>query len=226
MVMENKPYLLFRPKRDSKDYVILVFWATNYDDTRCNIQENAEVIEKEVLAEGFQLQFKVENIPSSRWFISYAKQLLHLGGLKQRKLSSPTTGSQAVEVFHDSLGWSTTLPHQRSKNWSKPHLLWFLNSYKQQLKVWRIICYETCTFFWLCDCSRTVRIWRLPRSSTKQLGACRLKSPTFSPTNCFMWKSIAYCLEPVNRIKIKRLFSLWMYCNKTQAKKPFNVCLI
>ena len=26
MIMENKPYLLFRPKSNTKDYVILVFW--------------------------------------------------------------------------------------------------------------------------------------------------------------------------------------------------------
>ena len=71
MIMENKPYLLFRPKSDTKDYVILVFWSTNFDHTLCSIQENAEVIKKEVLADGYRLRFKVENIPSLRKFTLY-----------------------------------------------------------------------------------------------------------------------------------------------------------
>ena len=71
MIMENKPYLLFRPKSDTKDYVILVFWSTNFDDTLCSIQENAEVIKKEVLADGYRLRFRVENIPSPRRFTLY-----------------------------------------------------------------------------------------------------------------------------------------------------------
>ena len=71
MIMDNKSYLLFRPKSDTKDYVILVFWSTNFDDTLCSIQENTEVIKKEVLADGYQLWFKVENIPSPRIFSLY-----------------------------------------------------------------------------------------------------------------------------------------------------------
>ena len=70
MIMKNKRYLLFRPKSDTKD-VILVFWSTNFDDTLCSIQENAEVIKQEVLADGYQLRFKVENIPSPRRFTLY-----------------------------------------------------------------------------------------------------------------------------------------------------------
>ena len=71
MIMENKFYLLFRPKSDTKDYVILVFCSTNFDDTLSSIQKNAEVIKKEVLADGYQFQFKVENIPSQPRFTLY-----------------------------------------------------------------------------------------------------------------------------------------------------------
>ena len=74
MIMENKPYLLFRPKSNTKDYVILVFWSTNFAglyDTLCSIQENAEIIKQEVLADSYQLRFKVENIPSPRRFTLY-----------------------------------------------------------------------------------------------------------------------------------------------------------
>ena len=71
MIMEKKPYLLFRPKSDTKDYVILVFWSTSFDDSACSIQQNAEVIKQEVLADGYQLRFKAENIPSPRRFTLY-----------------------------------------------------------------------------------------------------------------------------------------------------------
>ena len=36
MITENKPYSVFRPNRDTKNYVILVFWSTNFDDTHCS----------------------------------------------------------------------------------------------------------------------------------------------------------------------------------------------
>ena len=36
MIMEKNPYLLFRPKSDTKDYVILVFWSTSFDDSACS----------------------------------------------------------------------------------------------------------------------------------------------------------------------------------------------
>ena len=62
------PCLLFRPKSDTKDYVILVFWSTSFDDSACSIQQNAEVIKQEVLADGYQLRLKAENIPSPRRF--------------------------------------------------------------------------------------------------------------------------------------------------------------
>ena len=42
-----------------------------FDDSACSIQQNAEVIKQEALADGYQLQFKAENIPSPRRFILY-----------------------------------------------------------------------------------------------------------------------------------------------------------
>ena len=54
MIIEKKPYLLFRPKSDTKD-VILVFWSASFDDSACSIQQNTEVIRQEVLSDGYQL---------------------------------------------------------------------------------------------------------------------------------------------------------------------------
>ena len=100
MVMENKPYLLFRLKSDTKDYVILVFWATNYDDTCCNIQENAELIKKEVLADGFQLRFKVKNIPSPRQFIFYMlNNYFTLAVLNDEDCHLPPQNHKQLESF-------------------------------------------------------------------------------------------------------------------------------
>ena len=100
MVMETKPYLLIRPKSDTKGYVILVFWATNYDDTRCNIQENAEAIKKEVLAYGFQLRFRVENIPSPRRFVFYMlNNYLTLAVQNNDDCHLPTIDHKQLESF-------------------------------------------------------------------------------------------------------------------------------
>ena len=65
MIMGKFPYFLFRPKADSKDYIILLFWATNSEDTDCEIQKNVEVIKQEVAGDGFQLRFINENLLST-----------------------------------------------------------------------------------------------------------------------------------------------------------------
>jgi len=39
MVMGDLPYILFRPKSETKDYVILIFWSTSFDDIAYEIQQ-------------------------------------------------------------------------------------------------------------------------------------------------------------------------------------------
>jgi len=46
MVMGDLPYILFRPKSETKDYVILIFWSASFDDTACEIQQKTEIINK------------------------------------------------------------------------------------------------------------------------------------------------------------------------------------
>ena len=37
VIMGNLPYILFRPKSETKEYVVLLFWSTNMDDAVCEV---------------------------------------------------------------------------------------------------------------------------------------------------------------------------------------------
>ena len=39
VIMGNLPYILFRPKSETKEYVVLLFWSTNMDDAACEVQK-------------------------------------------------------------------------------------------------------------------------------------------------------------------------------------------
>ena len=60
--MGNAPYILFQPRNLTKDYVIVLFWSTSIDDCNCKIQEQAEVIKKDVSLDDFKLIFRVETM--------------------------------------------------------------------------------------------------------------------------------------------------------------------
>ena len=66
LLMGNLPHILFRPKSDTKEYVILLFWSTNMDDCECEIQKKFEIIKQEIAVDHFQLRCVVENVPSPR----------------------------------------------------------------------------------------------------------------------------------------------------------------
>ena len=70
-LMQHMPYILFRPTSETKDYVILVFWATSIDESACEIQRRAEIIKQEIAVDNFQLRFTTEKIPTARRFMSY-----------------------------------------------------------------------------------------------------------------------------------------------------------
>ena len=71
LIMQNMPYLLFRPKTQNKEYIVLIFWATSFDDSCYAIQQKAEVIKQEVSVDDYKLRFKVENITAPRRFMLY-----------------------------------------------------------------------------------------------------------------------------------------------------------
>ena len=71
LLMENLPYKLFRPKAETKDYVLLVFWASSLDDSACEAQKSVEAIKQEIFADSFRLLFDVESVPALRRQVSY-----------------------------------------------------------------------------------------------------------------------------------------------------------
>ena len=64
VLMENLPYILFRPKSETKEYVVLLFWSTNMDNSACKVQKKAQTLKAEVFINKFQKYFKVENVPN------------------------------------------------------------------------------------------------------------------------------------------------------------------
>ena len=47
LLMGSLPCILFRPKSETKDYVLLLFWATNQDDSDCALQKSVQNICRE-----------------------------------------------------------------------------------------------------------------------------------------------------------------------------------
>ena len=74
LLMGSLPYILFRPKSETKDYVLLLIWATSQDDSNCALQKSIQNIKQEILFDGFQLQFTVENVTAPRRQVSYLAQ--------------------------------------------------------------------------------------------------------------------------------------------------------
>ena len=65
-LMGNLPHILFRPKSDTKEYVILLFWSTNMEDSECEIQKKFKIIKQEIAVDSFQLRCVMESVPSPR----------------------------------------------------------------------------------------------------------------------------------------------------------------
>ena len=53
LLMGSLPYILFRPKSETKDYVLLLFWATSQDNSNCALQKSIQNIKQEILSDGF-----------------------------------------------------------------------------------------------------------------------------------------------------------------------------
>ena len=96
LLMGNLPHILFRPKSDTKKYVILLFWSTNMDDSECEIQKKFEIIKQEIAVDHFQLRCVVEKrtIYKTSIFI-FDEQLRMFESTKRRSLP-PTTRQQGA----------------------------------------------------------------------------------------------------------------------------------
>ena len=66
VMMGNLPYILFLPKAETKEYVVLLFLFINMDDAACEVQKNIEIIKQEFAVDQFQLRCLVENVPAAR----------------------------------------------------------------------------------------------------------------------------------------------------------------
>ena len=65
-MMGNLPYILFRPKSETKEYIVLLFWSTNMDNAACKVQKNMEIIKRKIAVDHIQLRCVVENVPAAR----------------------------------------------------------------------------------------------------------------------------------------------------------------
>ena len=55
VLMRNLFYILFCPKLEMKEYVVLLFWSTNMDDSACEVQKNIKIIKQDIAVNQFQL---------------------------------------------------------------------------------------------------------------------------------------------------------------------------
>ena len=51
----NLPPILFRPKPDTKEYFILLFWSTKMNDSECEIQKKLKIVKPEIAIDHSQL---------------------------------------------------------------------------------------------------------------------------------------------------------------------------
>ena len=72
LIMGNAPYVIFKPKNPTKDYVVILFWSTSFDDCNCDIQQQVESVKKNVLLDDFKLIFRVETM------VHFKRQLYYL----------------------------------------------------------------------------------------------------------------------------------------------------
>ena len=60
--MGASPHLLFRPPSNTKNYLVLLFWATDMEDENCLLQQKVDVVKREITVDEFELRFVVERV--------------------------------------------------------------------------------------------------------------------------------------------------------------------
>ena len=74
MLMGELPCFLFRPKSETKNYTISLFWSASVEKSGCEIAKKTDVVQEKVAAE-YQFRFKVENVAAPKRQILY--QIYH-----------------------------------------------------------------------------------------------------------------------------------------------------
>ena len=112
VMMENLPYIPFRPKSETKEYVVLLFWSTNMDDAACEVQKKMEIIKQEIAVDQFQLRCVVENVPTARrQFLYLLNNYTFLKMQKDDVCDLPPDNHEQLETFVKLL----TEPEPRKK---------------------------------------------------------------------------------------------------------------
>ena len=60
--MGASPHILFRPPSNAKNYLVLLFWATDTEDENCLLQQKVDLVKREIAVDGFELRFVVERV--------------------------------------------------------------------------------------------------------------------------------------------------------------------
>ena len=103
-MMEKIPFLFFRPKSDTKEYVILLFWSTSMLDSECEIQKKFAIAKQEIAVDGFRLRFNVENVSAPRRQMLYlVNNYICLKAQKDETFYLPDVSRQQLENFLDLL---------------------------------------------------------------------------------------------------------------------------
>ena len=104
VMMGNLPYILFRPKSETKEYVVLLFWFINKDDAACEVQKNIEIINQEIAVDLIQLHCVVENVPAARrQFLYLVNNYVCMKVQKDDVCHLPPDNHEQLETFVELL---------------------------------------------------------------------------------------------------------------------------
>ena len=96
LFMGNLPHILFRPKSDTKEYVILLFWSINMDNSECKIQKKIRNYQARNRCRSLSTSLCCGKRTVSETSISIlAKQLRVFESAKRRSLP-PAAGQQGT----------------------------------------------------------------------------------------------------------------------------------
>ena len=90
VMMESLPYILFRPKSETKEYVVLLlFWSTNMDDAACEVQKKNENHQTRNSSGSVSIALSGGKCTNCKTSIPLPTQQLHLFKNKKRRCLPP-----------------------------------------------------------------------------------------------------------------------------------------
>ena len=92
LLMGNLPHILFRPKSDTKEYVILLFWSTNMDDSEREIQKKIRNYQARNCCRPLSTLLRCRKRTVSEMSISILDKQLRVFESAKRRSLPPTAG--------------------------------------------------------------------------------------------------------------------------------------